>query len=173
MKNSVLILDFGSQYTKLIARRIRDLNVYSEIVPFNISLKKIKALNPGALILSGGPSSVYEKNAPKISPEILKTGIPILGICYGLQLIAYLSGMVIEPAKSREYGLANLEINKKQKSSPSDLLLKSIKNHSKVWMSHGDKISEYPRDFIVTGRTKNSEVAVIESKWFILPKAKK
>ncbi len=164
MKNSVLILDFGSQYTKLIARRIRDLNVYSEIVPFNISLKKIKALNPGALILSGGPSSVYEKNAPKISPEILKTGIPILGICYGLQLIAYLSGMVIEPAKNREYGLANLEINKKQKSSPSDLLLKSIKNHSKVWMSHGDKISEYPRDFIVTGRTKNSEVAVIESK---------
>jgi GMP synthase (glutamine-hydrolysing) len=163
MNNSALILDFGSQYTKLIARRIRDLNVYSEIVPFNIPLKKIKSINPGALILSGGPSSVYDTNAPKISPDILKTGIPILGICYGLQLIAFLSGMNVQPARSREYGLANLEISANKGINASGKLLKSIKNHSKVWMSHGDKISEYPRDFIVTGKTGNSEVAVIES----------
>lgn len=163
MKNSVLILDFGSQYTKLIARRVRDLNVYSEIVPYNINLDQLQSRSPGAIILSGGPSSVYEKNAPKIKPVILKTGIPILGICYGLQLIAHLSDMKVIPAKNREYGLANLSIMKKGGGVTNRDLLQGVKNNSKVWMSHGDKISQYPEDFKVTGKTKNTEIAVLES----------
>ena len=157
MKNGVLILDFGSQYTKLIARRVRELKVYSEIMPFNVNIEKIKNFQPGAIILSGGPSSVYGKKSPKIKPEILELGIPILGICYGLQLIAYLFKMNVAPAKNREYGFANLEIVRRSR------LLKNVKNNSKVWMSHGDKISQYPEDFIVTGKTKNTEITVIES----------
>ena len=155
--NYVLILDFGSQYTKLIARRVRELNVYSEIVPYHAGLAKMQECPPGAIILSGGPSSIYEKNAPKTSSEILAAGIPVLGICYGLQVIADLAGMKVESANGREYGLANLEILEK---SP---LLNGIENLSKVWMSHGDKITGFPEDFKVTGRTENSEIGVIES----------
>ncbi|UCH93476.1 MAG: GMP synthase (glutamine-hydrolyzing), partial [Candidatus Aminicenantes bacterium] len=121
--NSVLILDFGSQYTKLIARRVRELNVYSEIIPYHKGIEKIKSISPGAVILSGGPASVYETNSPKVGKELLTTGIPILGICYGLQLIAYLSEMKVEPAGGREYGLANLEILEES------LLLKHVTNH--------------------------------------------
>lgn len=156
--NRVLILDFGSQYTKLIARRVRELNVYSQFTPYHKGMEKIKSNPPGAIILSGGPSSVYGTHSPKISEEILTTGIPILGICYGLQLIAYLSGMKVAPASGREYGLANLEILKKS------LLLKDVTNHSRVWMSHGDKITGFPGDFEVTARTENSEIAAIESR---------
>lgn len=155
--NSVLILDFGSQYTKLIARRVRELHVYSEIVPFHKGLEKIKSFRPGAIILSGGPSSVYEEDSPRVGKELLDLGVPILGICYGLQLIGYLSGMKVEPAGGREYGLANLEI------TSESTLLKNVINHSKVWMSHGDKITSFPDDFKVTARTENSEIAVIES----------
>jgi GMP synthase (glutamine-hydrolysing) len=155
--NYVLILDFGSQYTKLIARRVRELHVYCEIVPFHAGLEKIKSMPPGAIILSGGPSSIYEKGSPKIGKELLETGIPMLGICYGLQLIAHLSGMKVEPAGGREYGLANLQIL--QNSG----LLENIADNSRVWMSHGDKIASLPEDFKVTGRTENSEVGVIES----------
>ena len=156
--NSVLILDFGSQYTKLIARRVRELNVYSQITPYHNGMEDIKTNPPGAIILSGGPSSIYAPNSPKISKEILTTGIPVLGICYGLQLIANLSGMKVKPAGGREYGLANLEI---LKESP---LLKGVANHSRVWMSHGDKISGFPEDYEITARTENSEMAVIESR---------
>jgi GMP synthase (glutamine-hydrolysing) len=156
--NSVLILDFGSQYTKLIARRVRELHVYSEIVPYTIGIDKIKSLAPGAVILSGGPSSVYAENAPRMDKEILNTGIPLLGICYGLQLIAYLSRMKVEPAGGREYGMANLEIIKKSK------LLANVENFTGVWMSHGDKITGYPEDYVVTGRTGSSDIAVIQSE---------
>jgi GMP synthase (glutamine-hydrolysing) len=155
--DKILILDFGSQYTQLIARRVRELNVYSEILPFHVGMEKIKSFAPGAIILSGGPSSVYEKDSPKITAEILQTGIPLLGICYGLQLIAYLSEMSVEPAGGREYGPATLEILKKSK------LLSGVIDHSRVWMSHGDKITGFPEDFAVTARTGNSEIAVIES----------
>lgn len=155
--NKVLILDFGSQYTKLIARRVRELQVYSEIVPGHKGVEKIKTFQPGAIILSGGPASVYEKDSPKIGKEILEWGIPILGICYGLQLIGFLSEMKVEPANSREYGLANLHILKKSQ------LLDGVSNNSRVWMSHGDKITSFPTDFEVTARTGNSEIAAIES----------
>lgn len=157
-KNHVIILDFGSQYTKLIARRVRELGVYSEIQPYHIGMDKLRAMSPGAVILSGGPSSVYENGAPKVGKELLDIGVPLLGICYGLQLIGYLSGMNVEPAGGREYGLANLEILGKSH------LLDGMTNHSKVWMSHGDKITGFPSDFHVTARTENSEIAVIESQ---------
>jgi GMP synthase (glutamine-hydrolysing) len=155
--NSVLILDFGSQYTQLIARRVRELNVYSEIYPYHKGLERISASPPGAIILSGGPSSVYELDSPQVGKEILHSGIPVLGICYGLQLIAYLSNMTVEPAGGREYGFAKLEILKKSQ------LLEGVVNQSNVWMSHGDKITGFPEDFSVTARTRNSEIAVIES----------
>ena len=157
MKNKVLILDFGSQYTQLIARRVREFGVYSEIVPFNYKLELVKNFNAGAIILSGGPSSVYEKGSPKVDKEILNLGVPILGICYGLQLIAINSGMKVESAKEREYGLAKLKVLSKS------LLLNGISDSSTVWMSHGDKITEYPKDFHITAATKNTEIAVIES----------
>ncbi len=159
MKNRVLILDFGSQYTKLIARRVRELKVYCEIFPFNEDFQKIRDFRPGAVILSGGPSSVYEKKSPKVDKEILQLGVPVLGICYGLQLIANLSNMKVEGAASREYGLSRLEIIE----GSSSRLLRDIIQHSRVWMSHGDKITQFPEDFNVTGRTENSEIAVIES----------
>ncbi|MCP5053587.1 MAG: glutamine-hydrolyzing GMP synthase [bacterium] len=157
MKNSVLILDFGSQYTKLIARRVREFNVYSEIVPYHKGLEKINELSPGAIILSGGPSSIYDDGAPALEEDILNTGTPVLGVCYGLQLMAGLSGMKVEAAGGREFGNAHLEILE------SSLLLKGVTDGSGVWMSHGDKITGYPDDFIVTGRTENSEIAAIES----------
>jgi len=157
MKNKVLILDFGSQYTQLIARRVREFGVYSEIVPFNYDLKKIREFNADAIIFSGGPSSVYDKGAPEIDKEVFNLQIPILGICYGLQLIAVHLQMKVEGAKEREYGLAKLQILKQS------LLLEGISNNCSVWMSHGDKISQFPDDFTVTGRTKNTEIAVIES----------
>ena len=157
-KNTVLILDFGSQYTRLIARRVRELHVYSEIVPYTIGIDKLKSLSPGAVVLSGGPSSVYDTNAPRVHRDILDSGIPLLGICYGLQLIAFHSQMKVEPAGGREYGLANLEIIKKSK------LLADVENGSNVWMSHGDKINSLPEDFVVTAKTDNCDVAVIESE---------
>jgi len=157
MRNIVLILDFGSQYTKLIARRVRELNIYSEIIPFNKGLKRIVSDNPAAIILSGGPSSVYSKNVPQLDEKILELGIPVLGICYGLQLIAYHRNMKVKPARKREFGLATLEIIKKTG------LLKGIKNNSRIWMSHGDKIAEFSPDFIITAKTQNTEIAVIES----------
>ena len=156
-QTGIIILDFGSQYTKLIARRVRELNVYCEIVPYHKGLEKIESVSPGALILSGGPASVYEIDAPKLGKEILNTGLPVLGICYGLQLIAYLSGMKVEPSGGREYGTAKLEILGKSR------LLRDVTHHTKVWMSHGDKITGFPADFEVTARTENSEIAVIES----------
>lgn len=159
MKNRVLILDFGSQYTKLIARRVRELSVYCEIFPFNADFEEIRQFEPGAVILSGGPSSVYDKKSPKVDKEILHLGVPVLGICYGLQLIAFHSNMKVEGASSREYGLSRLE----KIGNTGSKLLKDVTQHSKVWMSHGDKITQFPEDFNVTGRTENSEIAVIES----------
>jgi len=154
---SVLILDFGSQYTQLIARRVRELGIYCEILPYDTGIDHILQKEPGALILSGGPSSVYAEGAPRASEKIMNLGIPILGICYGLQLLAYFSGMKVAPAPEREFGLANLQV------SEGSELLKGVSQGSRVWMSHGDKITQLPEDFTVTGKTENSEVAVIES----------
>jgi len=152
---TILILDFGGQYTQLIGRRIRDANVYTEIVPFNTSLDKIKLIHPKGLILSGGPASVYERDAPISDPGIFKLDIPVLGICYGMQLIGKQLGGRVEPANHREYGSRQLE------SGKSSCLLNGMR---RVWMSHGDRILEPPSGFEVTARTENTIAAMEDPK---------
>ncbi len=154
----VLILDFGSQYTQLIARRVREQGVYSEIKPFNISIGEIKKLAPSGIIFSGGPSSVYADNAPLVDKNILELDIPILGICYGLQLISHLLGGEVTHADHREYGHAILQ------TSQNDPLLKNIKSEVKVWMSHGDRVEKIPDEFAILGRTANSPYGLIRHK---------
>lgn len=155
--NKVLILDFGSQYTQLIARRVRELGVYAEIQPSHLGFARIKEEAPQAIILSGGPQSVYEKGAPTLPLEFFQRGIPLLGICYGLQLIAHLLGGKVIPAPKREYGLTHL--------SPLDRhgLLRGVADKSSVWMSHGDSVGKLPPGFKITGTTSNTRAAVIES----------
>lgn len=149
----ILILDFGSQYTQLIGRRIRESHVYSEIVPFHTPLDVLRKRNPRGLILSGGPRSVYDEDAPDCDPEIFNLGIPVLGICYGMFVIAKHLGGKVEAAHAREYGSGIL-----QKSGPSVLL----DGMERVWMSHGDRILEPPPGFGVTA-TSDSTIAAIES----------
>lgn len=155
--DKVLVLDFGSQYTQLIARKIRELGVYSEIFPFDLPLSKIEAENPSAIILSGGPQSVYTEESPTIARDIFRLGIPILGICYGLQIMAYVLGGKVRSSRKREYGFASLEVTDRNG------LLAGVESGGQVWMSHGDKIHDVPPDFRVTGKTSNCSAAVIES----------
>ena len=147
----ILILDFGSQYTQLISRRIREAHVYSEILPFHTSLDELRRRNPKGLILSGGPSSVYDKDAPECDPEIFEMGIPVLGVCYGMQLIAKTLGGKVEPAAEREYGHGIL------RRQGSSALLNGIE---KVWMSHGDRILEPPEGFRITATTDTTAAAI-------------
>lgn len=156
--NKVFVLDFGSQYTQLIARRIRESGVYAEIHPYNISFSFLKKESPQAIVLSGGPQSVYEEGAPLVSPEIFDLGIPVLGICYGLQLTTHLLGGRVIPAKKREYGLAELKV------IDQSGLLYDLKSISPVWMSHGDLVKKIPPGFVITGITANTRAAVIEDK---------
>ena len=156
--NMVLVLDFGSQYTQLIARKIRELGVFSEIVPYDFSLARIKKKAPGAIVLSGGPQSVYEEGAPHISAEIFRLDIPVLGICYGLQLMAHLLGGKVAPSKRKEYGFASLEVTQRGG------LLRGVRNRSQVWMSHGDKVGTLPPGFITSGVTANCDTAVVENR---------
>ncbi|WP_038057702.1 glutamine-hydrolyzing GMP synthase [Thermodesulfobacterium hydrogeniphilum] len=160
MKYKILVLDFGSQTTQLIARRIREQGVYSEINPCFVSLEEIKAFNPSGIIFSGGPSSVYDKDAPKIDPKIFDLNIPILGICYGAQLISYLLGGKVEKSNKREYGPAYIEILEENK------LLKGLGkgNKYKVWMSHSDRIEKLPEGFYTLAKTEHSPFAAVAHK---------
>ncbi|MHB2150081.1 glutamine-hydrolyzing GMP synthase [Calditrichota bacterium LG25] len=155
---TIIIFDFGSQYTQLIARRIREFGVYCEIHPYNVDKTFLKDKNIKGLIFSGGPSSVYEKDAPKIESQLLELGLPVLGICYGLQLITYLAGGEVSGAEKKEYGLAELKLLGR---SP---LFKDVPDLSPVWMSHGDKVLKLGRDFEVIGQTENSPYAAIAHK---------
>jgi GMP synthase (glutamine-hydrolysing) len=155
--NKVLVLDFGSQTTQLIARKVRELGVYSEIVPFDISVERLKQMRPQALILSGGPQSVYEKGAPHPQAGIFSLGVPVLGICYGLQLTAHLLGGEVRPSSKREYGFAALRVLDRCG------LLRGVKTGSSVWMSHGDRLEKLPPGFRVTGRTSNTKAAAVEN----------
>ncbi len=145
----IIILDFGSQYTQLIARRVREAGVYCEILPFSVSVEEIESHHPRGLILSGGPASVYDSDAPHPNPELLQSnGTPVLGICYGLQLIAHNLGGEVEPSRSREYGYARLSVL--DGSSP---LFTGLPQEMDVWMSHGDKVNAVPDGFRVTAQT--------------------
>jgi GMP synthase (glutamine-hydrolysing) len=152
----ILIIDFGSQYNQLIARRVRENQVYCQIEPPDISLAAIRALQPEGIILSGGPASIYSKGAPRVDRGIFDLGIPVLGICYGLQyMVDSLGGKVIG-SKKREYGFAELLI-KKQKG-----VLKGIAKKTQCWMSHGDSIGSLPQGFVITASTTNTPVAATE-----------
>jgi len=154
-KDWVAILDFGSQYTHLIARRIRECKVYSEIVPYNISARKLLRRRPSAIILSGGPASVISRKAPLCDKNIFNIGVPVLGICYGAQLMAKVLGGKVTKAKKREYGKAILNIKSKKG------LFKGLLSKEVIWMSHGDRITKLSRGFSVIGSTSNSPVAAM------------
>ena len=149
----ILIIDFGSQYNQLIARRVRECNVFCRIEPPAIDIEKIRALNPDGIILSGGPASVYEKDSPKIDPEIFNLGIPVLGICYGLQFMIHVLGGKVKKAEKREYGFASLDI------SDHGGLYHHVDNITQCWMSHGDSIESLPEGFIIDASTENTTVA--------------
>ncbi|MGE5237225.1 MAG: glutamine-hydrolyzing GMP synthase, partial [Chloroflexota bacterium] len=158
LTEKILVLDFGSQYTQLIARRVREGKVYSEIFPYNTPLDRVKSFAPKGIILSGGPSSVYDPAAPLPAADIFDLGIPILGICYGMQLMAHLLGGQVAKAAKREYGRAMLRVD-----DDSDLLW-GMSQMTTVWMSHGDRIERLPTDFIPIGHTENSPVAAMANR---------
>ena len=151
----ILILDFGSQYTQVIARRVRECRVYSEILPFHTKASEIKKLRPSGIILSGGPASVYAVKAPQVDKKIYELGIPVLGICYGMQLIAHGLGGKVERSTAREYGPGKL------KGDPKCALFDKLPATLEVWNSHGDKITKLPVGFRPLGKTENSPHAVI------------
>lgn len=152
----VLVLDFGSQYTQLIARRVRECRIYCEIHPFSISTEEIKAFAPRGIILSGSPASVYDRKAPTISQEVLRMGIPILGICYGMQLITHLLGGRVQASSKREYGRAEMDVVDRSN------LFWGLSEQQTVWMSHGDRIDAMPAGFQVIARSNNSPVAAFQ-----------
>ncbi|MBI5136028.1 MAG: glutamine-hydrolyzing GMP synthase [Nitrospirae bacterium] len=152
-EDNILILDFGSQVTQLIARRVRESSVYSEILPFNVPIGEIRAHNPKGLILSGGPASVYAPGAPHPDPRVFELGIPVLGICYGMQLITQHFGGKVEPASHREFGRAELRIDQ-----PAGLF-DGLGAETLVWMSHGDRIARQPEGFTTIAHTDNAPVA--------------
>lgn len=160
MKTSetIVILDFGSQYTQLIARRVREQKVYCVILPYNADLERIREIDPCGIILSGGPSNVYEKNAPLVSADVFSLAVPVLGICYGMQLTAHLLQGKVKKTSMREYGHANLFIDKKE-----DLFYKMPKQ-VQVWMSHGDHVSRLPKGFEKIAHTTNSPIAAFRNK---------
>ena len=155
----ILILDFGSQYTQNIARRIREAQVFCEIYPCTKYFDEIKALRPKGIILSGGPASVLDKDAALCNKKLFELGIPILGICYGMQLITHMLKGKVLPADDREYGRADLELKAQEHSS----LFKGVSTNSTVWMSHGDVIKQLPPGFKSTAFTSNSPIAAIEN----------
>ncbi len=157
-KELILILDFGSQYTQLIARKTRELGVYCEIYPFNLDIDKITAMNPKGIILSGGPKSVNEEDAPVCDRRIYDLNVPVLGICYGLQLTARFYGGKVEKSTKREYGKAHIVVDEKDK------LLEGIQDGDVVWMSHQDKILKMPKGFITLAHSDNSPHAAIRNK---------
>ncbi|MEK6537243.1 MAG: glutamine-hydrolyzing GMP synthase, partial [Actinomycetota bacterium] len=155
---SVLVLDFGAQYSQLIARRVRECRVYSEMIPYDTPVEEIRARNPKGLILSGGPASVYADDALELDPAIFELGIPILGICYGMQVMAHaLGGEVTRTGKS-EFGKTELSILKEL------VLFNDLPSTQTCWMSHRDSVTRPPAGFEITGRTASSPVAVMESR---------
>jgi GMP synthase (glutamine-hydrolysing) len=159
MNEQIVILDFGSQYTQVIARRIRECNVYSTILRYDTPAKQIASLKPSGLILSGGPASVYAEDAPFPDKDIFKLGIPVLGICYGVQILAHFLGGKVEPGQKREFGKGTLTI--RDSSCP---LFNGLPETLQVWNSHGDKLTRLPKGFVSVATTENSDYAAIENR---------
>ena len=156
-RDAIVVLDFGSQYTQLIARRIREQQVYCEIQPYTIPIADIEKMAPKGIILSGGPASVYEDDSPKIDAAFFRLGIPVLGICYGMQLIAFLlKGGKVHPASEREYGNAQLQIR-----TMTEPLFEELSSEVTAWMSHGDRIDRLPDGFHTIAQTSNSPIAAM------------
>ncbi len=154
--DEIIVLDFGSQYNQLITRRLRDFGIYSELLPHDISMTKIRQINPKGIIFSGGPNSIYDQNALKVDSEIFKLGIPILGICYGMQLMtSYLNGKV-EKAANSEYGRADIEVE-----DTNSVLFAGLPKDEYVWMSHGDLVTGAPAGFETVASSKNCPIAAI------------
>ncbi|MGN6183180.1 MAG: glutamine-hydrolyzing GMP synthase [Thermoanaerobaculia bacterium] len=158
-EQTVLVLDFGSQYTQLIARRIRDNRVYSVVHPFDYSIDKIREIAPKAIILSGGPQSVYGDSAPICSREIFELGVPVLGVCYGMQLTAFLLEGRVEASPEREYGRAEIDV-----TSTDSPLFANTPNHQRVWASHGDRILAGPPGFVVTASSPSAPITAFENR---------
>jgi GMP synthase (glutamine-hydrolysing) len=158
----VVVLDFGGQYTQLIARRIREQQVFSAVLPCTSSIEEIRKLEPAGIILSGGPSSVYDAEAPKCDPKVLALGIPVLGICYGMQWITHTLGGTVEKAERREYGRAQLSIDDSKEQGGSHLF-RGVPASLRVWNSHGDHVRTLPEGFRTIGRTENA-IAAVENK---------
>ncbi|VZH84583.1 GMP synthase (glutamine-hydrolyzing) [Corynebacterium rouxii] len=153
--NPVLVVDFGAQYAQLIARRVREANIYSEVVPHTATVEEIKAKNPAALILSGGPSSVYADGAPSLDPQVLELGIPVFGICYGFQAMTHALGGTVANTGNREYGRTEMTVD-------GGILHAGLEATHKVWMSHGDAVSVAPEGFVVTAHSEGAPVAAFE-----------
>src|SRR5438093_8406396 len=153
-RESILVLDFGGQYTQLIARRIRDLNIYSEIVPHTITIDQIREHHACGLVYSGGPASVYEKDAFLSNPDLLRTKVPVLGICYGMQVIAHQLGGKVAGAERKEYGPATIEV-------ADDPLFRNLGPQLNVWMNHGDRILDAPPGFHPIATSDNSPIAAV------------
>ena len=161
--NWIAILDFGSQYSQLIARRIREQHVYSELIRFDTPAKELAKRKPSGIILSGGPSSVFEENAPIADAELYELGIPILGVCYGMQLTSQLLGGTVKPGKEREYGHADIDV------VDHSSIFEGLPARLKVWMSHGDQVDKLPAGFDVIAKTDtcpNAAMANLEKKVF-------
>ena len=154
---SIVVLDFGAQYSQLIARRIREQKVFSVVLPFNASLDEIRSYSPVGIVLSGGPSSVYDKGAPHADKKVFELGVPVLGICYGLQFMVYALGGRVRPAEKREYGHAKVELQ-----AADSQLFQGLPKLLAVWMSHGDSAEELPPGFRLTAKTPNA-IAAIEN----------
>ena len=154
-KEIVIVLDFGGQYNQLIARRVRECNVYCEVKPYTISLAEIKAMNPKGIIFTGGPESVYEETSPHCDKEIFEMGVPILGICYGSQVVAHLLGGEVKTAPVSEYGHTEVEID------TTDLLFEGVSSQTVCWMSHTDYIAKEPEGFCITAHTSSCPVAAM------------
>lgn len=158
---AVLVLNFGSQYAHLIARRVREAGVYSEIMPHDSSLQKISEKKPQAIILSGGPASVYEQGAPSCNPEIFSMGVPVLGICYGHQLMAHLLGGKVEGGQKKEFGKAVLLVNGR---GAENSLFRGLQQQEPVWFSHGDAVKQLPEGFAKSASTETCEIAAMANE---------
>lgn len=158
MPQTIIVLDFGSQYTQVIARRIREANVYSKVLPFDTSITEIRKLEPVGIVLSGGPASVLTKGAPKPKSAIFGLGVPVLGICYGLQLMGKLLGGGVEKSQRREYGRSELKVMTKS------FLFRGLPSKLTVWNSHGDCLTTLPKGFRALAQTENSNFSAIEDR---------